>query len=170
MGHSTAGVGEGRIEGTRDRPAFERLYRAHVAEAGRVAYLMVGDRAQAEDIVQEAFVRVLGRFGDIRKPHAFKTYLLRTVTSLAKNHFRRRALERERRPEAEARTIAPAERDDDLLDALRALPYRQRAALVLRYCEDLSEADTAEVLRTSTKAVQSLVRRGLAALRKEVER
>lgn len=157
---------ETHIEESTRRPAFEDLYRAHVGEARRVAYLSVGDIAHAEDIVQEAFIRVLGRFGDIRKPAAFKTYLLRTVVSLSKNHFRRRSLERNHPHIPPAPAGAPIEPDDELLDALRKLPYRQRAAVVLRYCHDLSENETAEILRTSTKAIQSLVRRGLVTLKK----
>lgn len=152
------------------RPSFEDLYRSHVQDARKVAYLSVGNAAQAEDIVQDAFVRVLGRYGELRSPSSFRSYLLRTVLSLCKNHFRRAALERDRRPLPGQSVAVPTERDDDLIDALRRLPHRQRAAVVLRYCEDLTENDTAEVLRTSTKAVQSLVARGLSTLRKEVQR
>lgn len=155
---------------TRGRASFEELYAAHAPDARRIAYLLVGDRAQAEDITQEAFIRVLGRFGDLRKPHAFKTYLMRTVVSLTKNHFRRRALERRHADSTPPQITTPRERDDDLFDALKNLPERQRAALVLRYCEDLSEHHTAEILQTSTKAVKSLVTRGLTALREEVVR
>lgn len=154
----------------RGRASFEELYAAHAPEARRVAYLLVGNQTQAEDIAQEAFIRVLGRFADLRKPEAFRTYLMQTVVSLAKNHFRRRSLER-RHPDASSAAVADTpDRDDDLFDALKRLPERQRAALVLRYCEDLSEHQTAEILNTSTKAVKSLVGRGLAALREEVVR
>lgn len=170
MGQSPTLAVEGQAKSSTGRPSFEDFYRAHVLEARRVAYLIVGNAFQAEDIVQEAFIRVLGRFGDIRKPIAFRTYLFKTVLSLAKNHFRRSALERARKPFPQSSITAPIERDDDLLDALRKLPHRQRAAVVLRYCEDLSENETAEILHTSTKAVQSLVNRGLATLRREVKR
>jgi RNA polymerase sigma-70 factor (sigma-E family) len=158
------------ITATRGRATFEELYAAHAPEARRVAYLLVGNQALAEDIAQEAFIRVLGRFADLRRPEAFRTYLMRTVVSLTKNHFRRRALERRH---ASANLPSPLEapdRDDELLGALKQLPERQRAAVVLRYCEDLSEHQTAEILNTSTKAVKSLVTRGLAALREEVVR
>lgn len=154
----------------RGRASFEELYEAHAPDAHRVAYLLVGDRAQAEDVAHEAFVRVLGRYGDLRKPEAFRTYLMRTVVSLSKNHFRRRSLERRHATTARPPVPDAPDRDDDLFDALKKLPERQRAALVLRYCEDLSEHQTAEILDTSTKAVKSLVTRGLAALRKEVVR
>jgi len=154
---------------TRGRADIAELYTAHAPDARRVAYLLVGDRATAEDITQDAFVRVLGRFANLRKPEAFRSYLMRTVVSLTKNHHRRRALER-RHPEPPASNTLTHERDDDLLDALKELPERQRTALVLRYCEDLSEHQTAEIMQTSTKAVKSLVTRGLVALREEVGR
>ena len=157
------------IRAKRRRAGFEELYAAHSRDAQRLAYLLVGDRALSEDITQEAFARVLGRFADLRNPEFFRTYVMRTVVSLSKNYFRRRDFERN--------TVLPGawpmtyhERDDDLFDALKRLPERQRAALVLRYCEDLSEHQTAEILQTTPKAVKSLVTRGLAAMREEVVR
>lgn len=153
------------------RATFEEHYATHAPEARRVAFLLVGDRALAEDLVQDAFIRVLGRFGDLRSPESFRSYLMRTVVSLTKNHFRRRALERRHSQSSPLPVSAPHdERDDELMDSLKRLPERQRTAVVLRYCEDLSEHDTAEMMRTSPKAVRSLVGRGLAALRKEVAR
>lgn len=151
------------------RARFEELYATHAPDALRVAYLLVGDKPQAEDIVQDAFVRVLGRFGELRKPDAFRTYLMRAVVNLSKNYFRRRSLERHHVRASRPAIVSGPERDDDLLDALKRLPERQRAVLVLRYCEDLTEHDTAEILQTSTKAVKSLVTRGLAALREMEE-
>jgi RNA polymerase sigma factor (sigma-70 family) len=152
------------------RATIDHLYEANAPDARRLAYLLVGDRAQAEDICQDAFVRVLGRFGDMRNPGGFRTYLMRTVVSLSKNHFRRKALERRHARAAVPQVVELPERDHALLEALAGLPPRQRAALVLRYCEDLSEQRTAQILQTSNKAVRSLVTRGLAALRKEVTR
>lgn len=155
------------------RGRFEELYAAHGRDALRLAYLLTGNAADAEDLAQEAFVRLLGKFGDLRKPEVFKTYLLRTVTNLARSGFRHRAVERRHAGALVAREGAfeppdVAERDD-LTAALRRLPHRQRAAVVLRYCEDLSEQQTAEILDTSVKAVKGLVTRGLAALREQEE-
>jgi RNA polymerase sigma factor (sigma-70 family) len=155
---------------TRGRARFDDLYAAHAPDARRVAYLLVGNRQTAEDITQDAFIRVLGRFGNLRKPEAFRSYLMRTVVSLTKNHHRRRSLERAHTQTVPTEAPAPSERDDDLLDALRKLPERQRVALVLRYCEDLSEKDAADIMQTTPKAVKSLVTRGLAAMREEVGR
>lgn len=166
----TWGDMETAIARTNRRLSFDELYAAHAPDARRVAYLLVGDRSVAEDLTQEAFVRVLGRFADLRNPDAFRTYVMRTVVSLGKNHFRRRSVERKHATPGRAEPVTSHERDVDLFDALRKLPERQRAAVVLRYCEDLSGQQTADILGTSPKAVKSLVTRGLAALREEVER
>jgi RNA polymerase sigma factor (sigma-70 family) len=94
--------------------------------------------------------------------------------NLSKDHFRRlkreRALSRrQRNPDAEDDVqLSRVEDRDQLLRALQTLPPRQRAAVVLRFCEGLSEHQVAEVLETSVGAVNSLVSRGLAALRRQV--
>jgi RNA polymerase sigma-70 factor (sigma-E family) len=152
------------------------LYREHAPAAARLAYLMTGDRSRAEDLVHDAFVKIIGRFGDIRDPDAFGTYLKRTVVNLANSFFRRRRLERAHL-ETEGRGLRsetadegdPIEREA-LWRALGALPPRQRAAIVLRFYEDLSEQQTAHVLGVPVGTVKSMVSRGLDALRLEVER
>lgn len=144
------------------------LYAAHAPGAARLAYLLTGDRALAEDLVQEAFVRMFGRFRDLRNPDAFGAYLRKTVVNLARSHFRRKGVERaylnreSRRPAPAAQS--PGQRQE-LWDALRDLNSRQRAAIVLRYYEDLTEAQTAEVLGCAVGTVKSLVSRGLNQLR-----
>src|SRR5437764_6306673 len=70
------------------------LYRRHAPDAARLAYLITGDRALAEDLVQDAFVRMVGRFQDLRNPDAFAAYLRRTVVNLSHSHFRRLRVER----------------------------------------------------------------------------
>ena len=155
------------------RGRFEELYAAHGRDARRLAYLLTGNEADAEDLAQEAFVRLLGKFADLRKPEVFRTYLMRTVTNLARSRFRHEAVERRHAGALVPRIDAVEGPDlaarDELAGALLRLPHRQRAALVLRYCEDLSEQQTAEVLDTSVKAVKGLVTRGLAALREQEE-
>lgn len=150
--------------------AIDDLYRTHGAAALRRAYLMSGDRAGAEDIVHDAFTRILGRLRGIRDPEALGGYLNRTIVNLAKNHHRSQGRLRAFLSSAATSTpdvsfLPDVEERDQLHRALLALPYRQRAALVLRYCEDLSEADVADALETSPKAVRSLVTRGLTTLR-----
>src|SRR2546423_9163703 len=80
---------EDRAEGRLDD-----LYRRHAPDAVRLAYLLTGDRALAEDLVQEAFVRMFGRFRDLRNPDAFGAYLRKTVVNLTRSHFRRVKVER----------------------------------------------------------------------------
>jgi RNA polymerase sigma-70 factor (sigma-E family) len=150
------------------------LYRRHAPAAARLAFLLTGDRTLAEDLVQEAFVRLAGRFVDMRNPDAFEAYLRRTVVNLTNSHFRRlrveRAyLERQRQAPVDARRPFPdLESRDELWQALQLLNVRQRAAIVLRFYEDLSEREIAEVLECPPGTVKSLISRGMDALRGHV--
>jgi RNA polymerase sigma-70 factor (sigma-E family) len=151
---------------------LEALYRAHAAEALRLGYLLTGDRTLAEDLVQDAFVRVLGRFHDLRNKDAFWWYLRRTIVNLASSTFRRRRVERAWLSSQRLDETAPAHGDlgerDRLRHALMKLRPEQRAAIVLRFYEDLSEADTAEALGVPLGTVKSTVSRGLGRLRQEL--
>ena len=150
------------------------LYVRHAPAALRLAYMLTAQRELAEDLVQDAFVKLAGRFLHLRKPEAFEAYLRRMIVNQFLSHLRRRKVELAylESEGAEARR-APAQLDvterDEMWLALQRLPERQRAALVLRYYEDLSERDAAEVLRCSTAAVKSLVARGMETLRGMVE-
>jgi RNA polymerase sigma-70 factor (sigma-E family) len=152
---------------------IDELYRRNAPGALRLAYFLTGDRELAEDLVQEAFVRVAGRFRHLRVPDAFDAYLRRTIVNLFTSQLRRRKLERaylERHKGAEPvdQPDDPAMRDE-LWRALQLLPERQRAAVVLRYYEDLSEHDTAAILGVSAGAVGQLVVRAMATLRDHVK-
>jgi RNA polymerase sigma-70 factor (sigma-E family) len=145
------------------------LYVRHGPDAVRLAYLLTGDRTLAEDLVQEAFVRLAGRFQDLRNPEAFWSYLRRTVVNLSKMHFRHRKvvrgfLESQRAPGLDSEDPDLAARET-MRGALLALPERQRAAIVLRFYEDLSEVQIAQVLGCRPGTVKSLVSRGLNSLR-----
>jgi RNA polymerase sigma-70 factor (sigma-E family) len=154
-----------------DRSTMADLYARYVPTGVRLAYLMTGDRHQAEDLAQEAFVRCVGRFSHLRSHAAFDAYLRRAIVNLHTSGLRRRRLEREWLQREGHRVVnASSSQADvgeraDLWAALATLPARQRAALVLRYYEDLSERDTAEALGCSLAAVKSLVARGSEALR-----
>jgi RNA polymerase sigma-70 factor (sigma-E family) len=152
------------------------LYLRYADEATRLAYLLTGDRALAEDLVQDAFVRLAGRLAHLRDEGAFEAYLRRTVVNLSRSYFRRRKVERtylQRHPpagpSAEAAPIAELGDRDALWRALAGLPQRQRAALVLRFYEDLSERQIADVLRCPIGTVKSLVSRGLSTLRTRMD-
>ena len=162
--------------GTVERVAGGRLaelYAAHAGEATRLAYLLIGDRGLAEDLVQDAFVRLAGRFLDFRDPDGFRHYLRRTVVNLANSYHRRRRVER---AYLEREAVSPkhaTEPDlgarDELWRRLQALNPKQRAAIVLRFYEDLSEEQTADALGVPKGTVKSLVSRGIEAMRRQME-
>src|SRR2546430_17547386 len=77
-----------------DTGRLGELYVRHADDAIRLAYLLTGDRALAEDLVQDAFVRLAGRLAHLPDPGAFEAYLRRTVANLRNSHFRRRKVER----------------------------------------------------------------------------
>jgi RNA polymerase sigma-70 factor (sigma-E family) len=158
-------------ETTRPAGRMEALYRTHAAEALRLAYLLTGDHHLAEDLVQDAFARVFGRFTDLRDRDAFWWYLRRTIVNRSRSHFRRRRVERawlaRQRPDPPADGPDLGDRDR-LRRALAALRPEQRAAVVLRYYEDLSEADTAVALGVPVGTVKSMVSRAMARLRDEL--
>lgn len=153
---------------------FAEVFAAHHPEALRIAYLLCGDRDRAEDAVAEAFVKVYRRWhkGDIDQPRA---YIRRAVVNEVNSRFRRLALERreaaKRRGDdrGQRSTEDQAADHDEMFRALQRLPERQRTAIVLRYYNDLSEAETAEVMAVSTGTVKSSVSRGLNRLRELME-
>jgi RNA polymerase sigma-70 factor (sigma-E family) len=152
---------------------LEDLYVRSAPGALRLAYFLTGNRETAEDVMHEAFVRVAGRFRQLRMPDAFDAYLRRTIVNLCTSHLRRRKLERAyvarhgAEPTIAAEPGDPAARDE-LWGALHTLPERQRAAIVLRFYEDMSEHQSAEILGCSTAALNQLVVRGMAALRTQI--
>lgn len=155
-----------------DLERFEGLYEAHISSAVSLALLLTKEPELAEDIAQEAFVKVARRFGDLRDRNAFPAYLRRTVVNLTNSQMRRRRLERRslarlagRPPQAD---VERSPEQGELWSAVVDLPHRQRAALVLRFCEDLSEREVAEILQTTEKAVRSLVSRGTETLRERL--
>ena len=166
-----------RVEMTNERSLEESplsdLYIRHAPDGIRLAFLLTGDRALAEDIVQEAFARLVGRLRHLRRPDAFAAYLRRTIVNLTTSHFRHRRVERaylERIAKApEPGTNPNEELDETMHEALLRLPERQRAVMVLRFFEDLSDVQTGEILRCSPGTVRSLVSRGMKTLRSELE-
>jgi RNA polymerase sigma-70 factor (sigma-E family) len=154
----------------RSEERLAELYYRHADGARRLAYLLTGDRELAEDLTQEAFIKLAGRWHDIRHPAAFGSYLRKTVINLTRGYFRRLKIERAYLAKEKVRPVLDAqlpdlEARDELWQALRLLSPRQRAAVVLRYYEDLSEQQTAEALGCSVGAVKSLVNRGMESLR-----
>jgi RNA polymerase sigma-70 factor (sigma-E family) len=151
---------------------IDDLYEAHIRDAVRLAYLMTGDLATAQDLAQDAFLRAASRIGAMRATERFGGYLRQTV--VREVLMRRRSEGRERkRMEGNAQLdraadgFASAEQHLDLVAALSRLPARQRAVIVLRYWQDLPESEIARVLRCRPGTVKSSLSRGLATLRQQ---
>lgn len=152
---------------------IEALYRSHSDSAMRLALLLCsGNHAHAEDLVHEAFIRLLGRFGGGRPPEMIEAYLRTTIINLARSEARKdksRDTYLARRPQ-EIATLEPAiQQGDETWSALLGLPLRQRAALYFRYFEDLSEDQVADALNCTRSAAKSLIYRALTSLREKKE-
>ncbi len=157
--------------------AVEQLYAAHYASLVRLAVLLVGDRAAAEDVVQDCFVAMHGRWRRLREPDKALAYLRQSVVNRSRSVLRHRGVERRHAPtlatDAGALVADPAEdgvRRDAVLSALGRLPSRQREVLVLRHYLDLDEAAIAAELGISRGAVKSHASRGAATLRRHLDR
>ena len=153
-------------EGRSDQ--LDAFYREQAPGMVRLAFLLTGGSGAAEELVQEAFFQVHRRWESIERPGA---YLRTAVVHGAASHRRRRDLELAKGYERRSEAIdGLAEPSDDLRAALARLPDRQRAAVVLRYYEDLPEAEIASLLGCRVPAVKSLLHRALQQLREVVER
>lgn len=153
-------------------PSFEEVFPVLIRDAYRVAYRLLGDRGEAEDVAQEACARAYSRWSSIRD-HA-EPWCVRVASNLALDllRARTRALKRNERIAAEQSPATGASTDDriDLYAALSKLPKRQRESVILRYLGDLSEAQTADVMGCSVGSVKTHSSRGLAALKQVLAR
>jgi RNA polymerase sigma factor (sigma-70 family) len=149
--------------------AFGELYGTECERLIRVGLLMTGSIETAQDVVQDSFVGVWRRWDQLHDPAG---YLYRSVVNGCRSHHRRAAREQRLKGLVGAvwpsSAAAPAE-TNELVDALASLPYRQRAAVVLRFYDDMSEADAAVVLGCRPGTVGSLVHRALTQLRRVIE-
>jgi len=151
---------------TVDRTAsLEDVFRREYDAMFRLAHLITGSPEAAEDVVQESFVRLCRNWDRAAQPGA---YLRTVVVSRCRSWQRRRILERQPRPHPPSPSVDNDARE--LFDALARLGVRQRAALVLRFYADMSEADVAQVLGCRPGTVKSLVHRGLRTLEGSIER
>ena len=161
----------GAVPATLDVDRFVAdMFRAEGVSLVRLARLFVDDRNAAEDLVQEAFIRLARSARRIEDPARAPAYLRSIVLNLARDHNRRGLVSlRHRSPIIDVQAGVDDElavRDDQrqVLDALRDLPARQRACLVLRYYDELGIDDIAVTLGVSRNSVKTHLQRGLAAL------
>jgi RNA polymerase sigma-70 factor (sigma-E family) len=144
---------------------FTELYRTKYASLVRLAFLIVDQNEVAEEVVQESFARLHIRWDRVDDP---ASYVRRSIINACRDVLRRRRVERtflkRLRPE-------PSSPDTDYLgDALARLPARERIALVLRHYEGLSEAQIAEAMQCPPGTVKTLLHRGGARLKDQLER
>ena len=161
----------------RDLPAVGRLpggmeddfacfYRDAYPGAVRLAWLLMHDHAAAEDVVQDAFVRVRPRLETVEHRTAYlRTAIVNGCRDRARSAGRAEAGWRRLRVVTE---VSATDKPCELLDAIGGLPYKQRAVLVLRYWADLREEEIAHIVGVRPATVRSITSRALAQLRKEL--
>ena len=160
---ATVGVRGGPDPATDDRVAqLDALYRVEYAGMVRLAYTLLASNAEAEEIVQDSFVEVHGRWPEIQKPGA---YLRCTVVSRCRSALQRRKM----RPWPAHQELAVSNQAGELWDVLNRLSDDQRIAIVLRYYGGYAASDIAGMLEMPAATVRSHLRRGLATLKKELE-
>jgi len=144
---------------------FEDLYALEYRPMVRLAFVLLGRDGPAEEVVQDGFARVFERWGSLQTPGA---YLRTCVVNGSRDVLRRQRMALWKRPDPGP--LFAELGADDLTDALAALPPRRRAAVVLRYYGDLSEAEIAATLGVRPGTVKSMLHRSLTQLRGVIER
>jgi RNA polymerase sigma factor (sigma-70 family) len=152
---------------TDDADRLREAYEAHAARLLRLCVLVAGRVDVGEEIVQETFLRAARALSRLPSEDV-GPYLRTTALNLWRNRLRRLAFERRTHWRVVPAGELPFEERDELWRAVRRLPRRQRACLVLRYYEDLSEREAARLLGCSVGTVKSLSSRGLDRLRREM--
>jgi RNA polymerase sigma factor (sigma-70 family) len=145
--------------------AVEELFRSRWGPSVRLATALTSDRGVAEELVQDAFLEVTRRWDTLDNPEGFLRVVL---VNRCRNHHRRIGVGRRKQPPP-PRLVADDPGLDELWQVLAGLPERRRAALVLRYYEDLPVGDIARLLDCRPSTVSSLLHRGLADLREVLD-
>jgi RNA polymerase sigma-70 factor (sigma-E family) len=166
------GVEPGRGPGAGD-PSFREYVATRSSSLLRMAYLLTHNRADAEDLVQAALAKAYLAWDRIEDRGAVDGYVRRAMVNTHISWWRRRRVEEYPTDDIPEQAVADHAGDSELQDALRRaierLPRRMRAAVVLRYYEDMSEAEIAAVLGVSQGTVKSTVSRAVAKLRIDAE-
>jgi len=154
--------------------AVAALYAAHALGLTRLAQVVLGDRAAAEDVVHDAFCGLYRRWAQLDDTGRAQAYLRSAVLNGCRSALRRTrrvplTQTVEHAPDAESALLA-SQAKDAVLAALRRLPDRQREALVLRYYLDLPDNEIAAAMSVGESTVRSTVHRGLAALERQLAR
>ena len=155
-----------------DASAYAEFVAARSASMFRTAYLVIGDYQLAEDLLQESLVKVYVAWPRLHEVAKAEAYTRRVIVTTAISWRRRRSF-RERPTGDLPESVVADETDgvtarDELWHQLHLLPPRQRAAVVLRFCEDLSEAQTAELMGCSVGTVKRQVSIALGKMREHM--
>jgi RNA polymerase sigma-70 factor (ECF subfamily) len=176
-----------------DEAAYEELVQSYAPKAYQIAYGLLGNRLDAEEVVQDAFMKVHANLERFRGDSSFATWLYRIITNLSRNKYhwnRRRGKDinvslSDRGPADESgladfevadNTLKPDvlldrnETESVLMDAISRLPDKLREVLVLRHLEEMSYADMADLLGCELGTVKSRLARAREALKQEYER
>jgi len=152
------------------------LFREHWLELVRLAAVMVGDVATAEDVVQDAFERLHRSWHRLREPASGLAYARSSVLNGCRSVHRRTAVARKYGPQlaTSANSTSPdpavaADNSDEVVAALRLLTRRQREVIVLRYYADLDIAEISGTLRLTQGAVRATISRALTAMARALE-
>ncbi|GGT45167.1 SigE family RNA polymerase sigma factor [Nonomuraea spiralis] len=150
-----------------DEPGFDDFVAEHTDALLRYGYVLTGNPHDAADLLQEALVRLCGAWPRVRRKDSPHSYVRTTMARLHISVWRRHRRERlsGEPPERACHEVFPPDEEQGLWEELAALPRRQRAVLVLRYYEQLSDAEIADVLGISPGTVRSQAFRGLDKLR-----
>jgi RNA polymerase sigma-70 factor (sigma-E family) len=169
-GHSDLGHADRGQDG---EAAFREYVTAHGAALLRIALLLTGNRADAEDLLQAALAKTYRAWDRIQDHAALDAYVKRAMVNTQISWWRRRRVVEfptEDIPDwAVAEHLPPSELEDTVRRALDRLPRRMRAAIMLRYYEDMSEPEIADALGVSRGTVKSTVSRAVAKLRIDAE-
>jgi RNA polymerase sigma-70 factor (sigma-E family) len=150
---------------------FQAFFASEAEPLRRFATFLTGDHHQAADLAQEALVRTYRHWGRIHGAEA-GPYARRILVNLVRSEHRKVLVRRKHDRATDQPTTSHSERVDEWLrisKALEVLPARRRAAVVLRFYEDMSEADIARTLDRPIGTIKSDIHRGLARLREELE-
>jgi RNA polymerase sigma-70 factor (sigma-E family) len=155
-----------------DVAAFSEFVASRSGSLLRTAYLVIGDYQLAQDLVQESLTKAYVAWPRIRDVARAEAYTRRVIVTTSISWRRRRSFHEQPAEVLPDRGVADStdhlESEEDLWSELRLVPPRQRAAVVLRFCEDLSEAQTADLMGCSVGAVKKHASLGLARLRERM--
>ncbi|MGA7875085.1 MAG: sigma-70 family RNA polymerase sigma factor [Desulfoferrobacter sp.] len=155
-----------------DLDAFNEIVLRYQGLGWKAAYQFLGDAMEAEDVVQETFLKILQTAPRYRPTASFCTYFYRILTHLCIDRIRKkRLISMENVPEMADSSPSPTEslfakeRRDQVRAALDTLPPKQKAAMILRHYQGLSYTEVAQILGVTSRAVEGLISRARASLR-----